>query len=218
MHVVVEHQVLVHLVGDGDDVVLLAEVGDQLQLVVVEHLPGRVVGRVEQHEAGLGVERPPQLIGIEAEAKSLAVRSWFGTKENAAHPRPSHRDPGSVGVIRRIERNDLVAGLTKCEQGGGQRLGRTGGDEDLRGRIELEIPEPSLMFADRQSEVLGAGTGRVLVHPGANCSDRRLGHLGGPIGVGKPLAEVDRTGLGRQRRHLGEDRRAESLEAAGEKW
>jgi len=41
--------------------------------------------------------------------------------------------------------------------------------------------------------------------------DGRLGDLGGSVGVGEPLTEVHRAGAGGERRHLGEDRRAEAL-------
>ena len=46
----VEQEVLVHLVGDDDEVVFDGEVGDQGQLVGVEDLAGRVVRGVEQDQ------------------------------------------------------------------------------------------------------------------------------------------------------------------------
>ena len=48
----VEHEVLVDLVGDGEQVALAAVRGDQLQLGAVEDLAGRVVRRVEQDQPG----------------------------------------------------------------------------------------------------------------------------------------------------------------------
>ena len=47
-----EDEVLVDLVGDGEEVVLDAELGDQLELGAREDLAGRVVRRVEQQQAG----------------------------------------------------------------------------------------------------------------------------------------------------------------------
>src|SRR5439155_2468944 len=46
--------------------------------------------------------------------------------------------------------------------------------------------------------------------------DGGLGDLGRAVGVGEALAEVDRPGLDGERRHLGEDRRAEALQARGQ--
>ncbi len=48
----VEDEVLVDLVGDGEDVALAAVRGDQLQLGAVEDLARGVVGRVEEDEPG----------------------------------------------------------------------------------------------------------------------------------------------------------------------
>ena len=48
----VEHEVLVDLVGDGDEVMGDAHPSDGGQLVRREHLARRVVRRVQQHEPG----------------------------------------------------------------------------------------------------------------------------------------------------------------------
>ena len=61
----VEHEVLVDLVGDGEDVALDADAGDGLELVAAEHLPGGVVGRVEEQETGAVADRGCQLVDVD---------------------------------------------------------------------------------------------------------------------------------------------------------
>ena len=118
-----------------------------------------------------------------------------------------------VAVVERLEHDDLVARLAQREQRGGDGLGGAGGHEHLGVGVELEAVEAALVLGDRLPQLGDAEPGRVLVVPAAIAADaaRRRAHLGGPVGVGEALAEVDRAGRGGQRRHLGEDRRAEAL-------
>ena len=58
------------------------------------------------------------------------------------------------------------------------------------------------------------GPGGYWLRPSRIACDGRLEHLGRPVGVGEALAEVDRAGARGERRHLGEDRRAEAGEPA----
>ena len=62
------------------------------------------------------------------------------------------------------------------------------------------------------------GPGGYWLHPGPDGGDRGVGHLGRPVGVGEALAEVDRAGLEGERRHLGEDGRAEPVEPPRRAW
>ena len=52
---VVEHEVLVHLVGDHDQVMLDREIGDQLQLVDAQNMTSGIVRAIDQQQLGLGV-------------------------------------------------------------------------------------------------------------------------------------------------------------------
>ena len=122
-----------------------------------------------------------------------------------------------VGVVERLERHHLVARVDESEQRRSDRLGRAGGDHDLGGGVEVEAVEPLLVLGDRQPQVgLTPGPGGYWLTPGPDRRDRRLGHLDRAVGVGEALAEVDRTRLQRQGRHLGEDRRAEAGQPTGE--
>ena len=73
------------------------------------------------------------------------------------------RDAGGVGVVVRLERDDLVAGLAQREQRGGDRLGRAGGDEHLAVGVELEPVEAPLVRGDRRAQLRDARARRVLV-------------------------------------------------------
>ena len=75
-------------------------------------------------------------------------------------------------------------------------------------------PVPVLLVrGDRGAQLGDARAGRVLVVTGADGVDGGVEHLLRPVGVGEALAEVDRPRRDRQRRHLGEDRGAEALQA-----
>jgi hypothetical protein len=200
----VENEVLVHLVGDGDQVAIDAQVGDGGQLVGREHLAGGVVGRVEQEEAGaVGDEGGQRLDVGGVVGRHEGDRPQHGTR---------HRGYGPVGVVGGLEGEDLVARVAERQDGRRDRLGGAGGDEDLAVRVHDQAPEAGLVVRDRPPQRLDAGTGRVLVLPGADGLDGGLGHLDRAVLVGEPLAEVDGPGGGGQRRHLGEDRRAEACE------
>src|SRR6266508_260997 len=60
--------VLIHLVGDAENVALPAETGDELQLLAREDLAGGVVGRVEEDRPRFRRESPSDLLRVEAPA------------------------------------------------------------------------------------------------------------------------------------------------------
>ena len=61
-------EVLVDLVGDGDEVVLDADARDRLELGAREHAAGRVVRRVEQQHARARTGRG-ELVRVEREVR-----------------------------------------------------------------------------------------------------------------------------------------------------
>ena len=82
--------------------------------------------------------------------------------------------------------------------------------------IELDpVPAP-LVVDDRAAQLGDPGARRVLVVTGADGGHRGVGDLARAVGVGEALAEVDRRGRDRERRHLGEDRLAELPHAGDE--
>jgi len=81
--------------------------------------------------------------------------------------------------------------------------------------IELDPVAAALVVGDRRSQLGHARQRRVLVGPpGAHRNRDGIGDLVRAVGVGKALSEIQRAGAQGERRHLGEDRRAEGAQAA----
>ena len=180
--------------------------GDQLELVAREHLAGRVVRRVERAAT--------RVRGVIAARERVGVERVVGRAQlHDAALRTGQRDARGVRVVVRLERDDLVARFAQREQRRRDGLGRARGDEHLGVGVVVEPVALAWCSAIARAQLGDADPRRVLVVAGADRGDRGLVHLGGPVGVGEPLAQVDRPGGDRERRHLGEDRRAEALEA-----
>ena len=204
----VEHEVLVDLVGDGDHVVLAAQLGDQRQLLAGEDLAGGVVRRVEQQDLRVRGERGPKLVGVEGPIRRPEGHDPAGC--------PAECDPRGIRVVVRLEGDDLVAGPGQREHRGGEGLGRAGGDQHLAVGVEVLPPEPAAVVGHRLAQRGNARQRRVLIVAVADRLHGGLGHLGRAVGVGEPLTEVDGVRLDRQGRHLREDRGSEPLETFGE--
>ena len=209
MGVLIEDQVLVHLVGHRDHVVLDAQTGDDVELLSAEHLAGGVVWRVEQQHPGAGAEGGSQLVGIEG----VGGRPQLHQAVRGA----GHRDVGRVDVEVGLEGHHLVAGPGQGQDRRGDGLGGARGDQNLGVGVELQAPEPLLVVGHSLTQHRVADAGRVLVELAANGLDGGLGHRSRPVGVGKALAQVDGTGADRQGRHLREHRcPAEGLQAVAQ--
>ena len=161
--------------------------------------------RVQQQHAGAtaGVgQRRAQRLGVEREVGR--------PQRHRAPPRAGKGDAGPVGVVVRLEHDHLVAGVAQPEQRRRDRLGRAEGDQHLLG---LEPVVLALMCEYGLAQRRHARQRRVLVGAAAQRRDRRLDDLGRPVGIREALAEVDRAGPLGERRHLGEDRRAQTVQA-----
>jgi hypothetical protein len=209
-----EDEMLVDLVGDDDRVELVCQLTDQGELVEGEHLPGRVVRRVDQHELGAGGERRAQFVAVEA---VLTVGTDAGSQHDRPGDRIGERDACLVAVVHRLEHDDLVAGVEHAEQRPRQRFGGAGGHQHLGIGVDVETVEAALMLGDRLPQGWNPWTRWVLVDARTDRLDRSIEHLARAVGVGEPLPEVDRAGLHSQCRHLGEDRGAEPGEPTRER-
>ena len=129
MRAAVEHQVLVDLVAHGEGVMALEQIGDEVELVAVEHL-GRGIERVVEHEQlGPGRERRRQRLARQAPVGRLEA-DQLGHAAAPPHDR-------QIAVVERLEQHHLVARLDEPEQARGQRLGRA------RGHHHLALPVDS---------------------------------------------------------------------------
>ena len=79
----VEHQVLVDLVGDHQQVGLHGELGERVQFVVGGHHAGRVVRRVDDQCLGLWCHRAPQPVDVDGEPAAV------GTSGTARRSQPA---------------------------------------------------------------------------------------------------------------------------------
>ena len=116
------------------------------------------------------------------------------------------RDERRVGVVVRLEGDDLVAVIDEREDRRRECLRGTGGHEHLGCRVDLDPVPPLLVRGDRLAQHGHADARRVLVHAVGDGLPRGLEHLGRSVLVGEALPEVDRAGAGRECAHLGEDR------------
>ncbi len=196
LRVVVE-DVLVDLVGDGDDPPLLAEPGDVHELVSGKDLTRGVVGRINNDGPGLRVEGGIELVGIEAPV-GLPESHVAGDRSRQDGIRP-------VVLVERLEHDHLVAGVDEGEQGGDHRLGGAAGDGHLALGIDLHSVGEAVPRADRVPELFRAPGDGVLVDVLAHRGDRRLFDLGVGGEIGKALGEVDRVVLLGEPRHLPDD-------------
>ena len=62
-----KRQVFVHLVGDHDRVVFVRQLDEQLERLAPEHRAHRVVGIVDQDEAGTVGDRRTKFVGVRLE-------------------------------------------------------------------------------------------------------------------------------------------------------
>ncbi len=149
-----------------------------------------------------------QLVGIEAPVGRVQTHE--------ARHGACHGGSGGVGVVGRLEHDDLVAGLAQRQQCGRDGLGGPDGDEHLGLGVELDAVPGPLMGRHGVAQLGDAAAGRVLVAPLADGGDGDLAELLGPICVRKTLTEIDRVGPERQLGHGGEDGRGEGLQPPAE--
>jgi hypothetical protein len=146
--------------------------------------------------------------------EGVEVQREAGRAQRDEAPRRArHRDRRGVGVVERLEHDDLVAGLEQPEHRGRDRLRRAERHLDAVLRVDLEAVAPALVRGDRRAQLRHPGKRRVLV--GGAAAQRGLdgGHdLRRAVGVREALAEVDRARARCERRHLCEDRRAEGAQ------
>ena len=121
----VEGQVLVDLVGDGDEVVLSAQPGDPRQLVGGEHGAGGVVRGVDDDRPSAGGDRGGQFVRVEGVPAVVGGRP---ERNRAAHS-VGERDHRGVGVVHGLEQHHFVARFDEGEDA--RRNARGGSNSDV---------------------------------------------------------------------------------------
>ena len=115
--------VLVYFVRDGEGVELLAQLGDEFELLSIEDLAGGVAGRVQNDSFRARRERGAELLRVIApiggiEADELAA----GAAEQRVW---------AVVLIVGLEDDDFVAGIHRGEQRRDHSFGRAAADRDF---------------------------------------------------------------------------------------
>jgi hypothetical protein len=144
------------------------------------------VRRVEHQRAGARGDRAAQCVDVEREA--AAVRDQWHDDPFAA----GYRHHRGIGVVERLDQDDLGAGLDQSENRGRDRLGGSYRDQYLGRRVVVDAVLPLPLSRDRFPQRRDTDARRVLVEALGDGVLGGLEHRRRAVLVGEPLAEVHR--------------------------
>ncbi len=175
---VVEDEVLVDLVGHHEQVSLAGEPGDRGELLVGEDGAGGVVRTVDQQQLGARGDGGSQGVDVEPEV---------GRAQRDRHPHAAgHGDGGGVGVVVRLQRYHLVAGVDQRQHRRGDGLGRAGGNENFAVGVELDAVEALLVSGDRRTQLRNPRPGAYWLRPARIAAAAASMISAGPSTSGNP--------------------------------
>ncbi len=167
--------VLVYLVHDGVDVILDAQVRDELKLFIGKHLAAGVGGVADQDGLGPLLEGILQHVGVKVEGGGDQ-----GHEDGLA---VGHDGLGPVVFKVGGEHDDLIPRVGEGEDGIHHGLGGADGDHHIGFRVQVQAHEMAALFGQGLAEVGGAhGDGILMGADGA--------HLGQPVGHGLGRVEI----------------------------
>ena len=140
VHGVVEDQVLVHLVGEDDQVVLDAHSCDDLQLLPGEDLPRGVHRGVQDDHPGALVQQRPKRVFVQGEVG--------GAKRDKPGCGARQGQAGWVAVVEGLEEDDFITGIEDSQQRRGYPFGGSIEHHHLIHGIVLQPVEALLGFGD----------------------------------------------------------------------
>ena len=151
----VEDQLVVDLIADGNDVVLLAQVGDERELLAREDLSGGVVRRIDHDRPGPRRECRGELRRIKPELclPGLPRR----VKRHIAAGGTGHRGSCDVEVEEGLEDDEFVAGIEQGAKGWHEASRYATGDDDI---FKTQTPLEGIFF-DGLDEILATLGGCV---------------------------------------------------------
>ena len=158
-------------------------------------------GTVEQHQPGARAEHRVQPLPVVAKSR-LGERQTHAASAGEPHRR-------LVGVVGRIEDDDLVARPDQRLHGRVDRLGRPERDGDFGLRVDRDAVGGVQLRRDALAQRRQTLHRCVLVVAGAHGRGHQLGEPRIDVVIGKALAEIERVELAGAARHDGEDRRAD---------
>ena len=103
---------------------------------------------------------------------------------------PAIETHGGVGVVERLEDDDLVPRLAEREQRRGDGLGRSGRDQHAVVGVERQAVVRPLVLGDGRPELGDARPRGVLVVAGPDRRDGRVGDAAGPSVSGNPCPRL----------------------------
>ena len=154
LHAVVA-QLAVDLIGQHDQVVLDAELGDAFEILLRRDRAGRVGREIEHQHAALRRDRGGEFLRFQREAVLLAGLDRHRLAVG-------HDDARTVGNVAGLVVDHLFARIEQRAQREIDRLGHADGDEHLGRRVVRNVEEPADVARDRlaqrkQAEVRGVG-------------------------------------------------------------
>ena len=195
--------VLVHLVHDGVDIIFDAQVGDELQLGLSEHLAAGIGGIADQDGFGILLEGLLQHGGIKVERR--------GHQGNVDGLAVGHDDLRVVVFKIGREQDHLVTGIGEGEDGIHHSLSRADGHHHFGVGVQLAAHEAAALAGQRLAEVGRAHGDGILV--GADSADlgQTVGDLLGRIKIREALRQIDGAHIQSNAGHTADDRVCEVL-------
>ena len=197
MLVAVIDDMLIDLVHNGKRVILDAQLGNELQLVIGEDLAGRVRWVADQNGLRALLERVFQHICVEIELRRY--------QRNENRLTVSHDGLRAVILKIRGEHDDLVAGVRQGKDRVDHGLGRADGHDHIRLRIERAAHEAAGLAGKRLPEIRRAHGDGVLVRAERADLRQTVRQSLGRVKVGEALRQVDRAARKCHARHAPDD-------------
>ncbi len=193
----IKDHMLPDFVAECDQVMVYAQACHGGDLFGIEHPRCRIHRVVEHHHSRSGRDR-----SLDFGAFNTPVRRLQPNRLD--HPART-LDQRTIGVIGRLEDNNLVTGLDPCQQGRRQAFGRTGGHQHLLGGPIGQV-QTVVMLGDRGAQFRQATRRRILVPAFYGCVGGRLPQFQRTGRFGKALPQIDGPRLSRQTGHDLENR------------
>ena len=175
---------LIDLVHDGERVILDAELGNELQLVIGKDLAGRVRRVADQNGLCTLPERVLQHVCIEIEFRR--------DKRHKDRFTVGHDGLRAVILEIRGEHDDLIAGIRQGKDRIDHCLGRTDGHDHIGIRVKRAAHEAPGLAGQRLPEVRRAHRDGILVRAERADLGQTVSKRLGRIKVGEALRQIDR--------------------------
>jgi len=197
----VEHDVLVHLVGQDHDVGAARELREPREIVARQHGRGRVVRRVDDDHARARRDRGRDLVPVHAEI--------LGRQLDRDRRRALHAHDRRVAVERRLEIDDLVARMHERADRRVEPFARARDHGDLGRRIVTGAVQRLGLLREPLAQRRDAGHRRVLVVAVAHRARDALDERRIRREIRRALRQVQRVVLRGELADHGKDRRAD---------